>query len=122
MESVDAVIDAIAASLEQSAVENVGLTWEMEDQLHAEPVLMDPKVQQIMEEEAAAAGITTRHILSGAGHDAMIMGAQYPVAMIFVPSKDGRSHTQEEWTDYEQVQKGVELLYRTVKRVSGAEA
>ena len=30
--------------------------------------------------------------------------------MIFVPSKDGRSHCPEEWTDFEHIGCGVELL------------
>jgi len=72
-----------------------------------------------MEEEAADAGISTVKMLSGAGHDAMIMGSLCPVAMVFVPSKDGRSHVPEEWTDYDDLQKGIEVIYRTVKRLAG---
>ncbi|HLG28033.1 MAG TPA: M20/M25/M40 family metallo-hydrolase, partial [Paenisporosarcina sp.] len=35
---------------------------------------------------------------SGAGHDAMMLGAHIPVAMIFARSKDGVSHNPAEWT------------------------
>jgi len=60
-------------------------------------------------------------MISGAGHDAMIMAAITDVGLIFVPSKDGRSHTAEEWTDYKDLQKGIELVYHTVLKVGEAE-
>ncbi|PUU87629.1 MAG: allantoate deiminase, partial [Halanaerobium sp.] len=49
------------------------------------------------------------------------MAAITDVGLIFVPSKDGRSHTPEEWTDYEDLQKGIELVYHTVLKVGEAE-
>ncbi|MFH0070932.1 M20/M25/M40 family metallo-hydrolase, partial [Peribacillus sp. NPDC056705] len=47
---------------------------------------------------------------SGAGHDANQLARIAPIGMIFVPSRGGRSHCPEEWTDYEQVAAGVEAL------------
>lgn len=40
------------------------------------------------------------------------------VGLVFVPSLDGRSHCPEEWTDYEQLQKGVEVYLHTVLEVA----
>lgn len=34
--------------------------------------------------------------------------------MIFVPSRDGRSHCPEEWTDLADIERGIEVLTRTV--------
>ena len=34
--------------------------------------------------------------------------------MIFVRSKDGVSHNPDEWTDWDDCARGVEVLYRTV--------
>ena len=118
MACVDSVIDSIRASLEQSCVENPGLSFRMEEKLEAQPVLMKPEMQDMLEELAAEAGFSSRRILSGAGHDAMIMGSICDVAMIFVPSKGGRSHVPEEWTDYEQLRQGAELLCRSLRRLS----
>lgn len=119
IENVDAVIAVIRESLEKSAAENPGLSFTIEEKLSAMPVPMKAEFQQIMEAEAADAGISTVKMLSGAGHDAMIMGSICDVAMVFVPSKDGRSHVPEEWTDYEDLQKGIEVIYRSVKRLAG---
>lgn len=119
IENVDAVIAVIRESLEKSAAENEGLSFTIEEKLSAMPVPMKEEFQTIMEEEAAAAGISTVKMLSGAGHDAMIMGSICDVAMVFVPSKGGRSHVPEEWTDYDDLQKGIEVIYRSVKRLAG---
>jgi allantoate deiminase len=118
MESVNAVLAEIEASLKKSVEENPGLSFKMEEKLYADPVLMKPEVQAMLEEKAAQAGISTRKILSGAGHDAMIMGSLCDVAMIFVPSKGGRSHVPEEWTDYADLRNGAEVLYRCVKELA----
>ena len=115
IESVNAVIEVIRASLEKSAAENEGLSFEMKEKTSAMPVQMKPEVQALLEKHAAELGISTRKMLSGAGHDAMIMGSLCDVAMVFVPSKDGRSQVPEEWTDYADLQKGVELVYRAIK-------
>lgn len=118
LESVDKVIDAVRASLERSQAENAGLSFRIVEKLTAQPVLMKPEIQELLEKEAAQAGISTRKMLSGAGHDAMVMGSLCDVAMIFVPSKGGRSHVPEEWTDYEDLRKGVELLCRCVRQLA----
>lgn len=115
MDSVDTVIGAIRASLEKSVSENAGLSFEMNEALRAQPVLTKPEVQELLEKHASDAGISTMKLLSGAGHDAMIMGSICDVAMVFVPSKGGRSHVPEEWTDYADLQNGVEVLCRTVR-------
>ena len=71
--------------------------------------------KELLEKHASDAGISTMKLLSGAGHDAMIMGSICDVAMVFVPSKGGRSHVPEEWTDYADLQNGVEVLCRTIR-------
>ena len=118
IESVNTVIDVIRTSLERSVAENPGLSFEMEEKTSALPVQMKAEVQELLEKHAAELNISTRKMLSGAGHDAMIMGGICDVAMVFVPSKDGRSHVPEEWTDYADLQKGVELVYRAIKELA----
>lgn len=63
-------------------------------------------------------GFEKEIMVSGAGHDAMVMSLITDVGLIFVPSKDGRSHCPEEWTDYEDLQKGIEVLYETIIDIS----
>jgi len=55
---------------------------------------------------------------SGAGHDAMVMAEIAPVGMIFVPSKNGKSHCPEEWTDYDKVSKGAEMVLGAILKLA----
>ena len=116
--NVDKVLEVVRASLDQSCAENPGLSYEIVEMIHANELPMNDDVKNLLRESADEAGITYVDMLSGAGHDAMIMGSICDVAMVFVPSKDGRSHVPEEWTDYEDLQKGVEVVYRAVKKLA----
>lgn len=59
---------------------------------------------------AAALDLATRDILSAAGHDARHMVDLAPTAMIFVPSHDGVSHAEHEWTEPADVVAGTRVL------------
>lgn len=118
LDSVDTVVETIRASLEQSVKENPGLSFDFNEALRAQPVLTSSDAQALLEKHAAESGVSTMKILSGAGHDAMIMGSLCDVAMVFVPSKGGRSHVPEEWTDYEDLQNGVEVVCRTIRELA----
>jgi allantoate deiminase len=97
------------------------LSYSVKDMLMVEPVELSQEIFKSFKEEAKNLDLNAREMISGAGHDAMIMAAITDVGLIFVPSKDGRSHTPEEWTDYEDLQKGIELIYHTVLKVGEAE-
>src|SRR5205823_590152 len=61
------------------------------------PALMDVSFQQAIEQASAAfAGGRSRHVPSGAGHDAQILATVMPAGMLFVPSIGGISH---HWTE-----------------------
>ena len=55
---------------------------------------------------------------SGAGHDAQNMSEMVKTGMIFVPSVDGISHAPTEWTNWEDIEKGVQVLTQTLKNLS----
>jgi N-carbamoyl-L-amino-acid hydrolase len=75
----------------------------------------DPMLQDVIEKVAREAGFSTRRMPSGAGHDAQALGQfGIRIGMIFVPSKDGISHSPKEWTDWDDCARGAEVLYRTV--------
>ncbi|KOF56482.1 MULTISPECIES: M20 family metallo-hydrolase [Clostridium] len=54
------------------------------------------------------------YLPSGAGHDANHINNIAPVGMIFVPSKDGKSHCPEEYTSYEEIEVGVTALIQSL--------
>ncbi|MBE1552999.1 Zn-dependent hydrolase [Sporosarcina limicola] len=75
----------------------------------SDPIIVDQEVVNGIEKSCSKIGKTT-HLPSGAGHDANQIARISPIGMIFVPSKDGKSHCPEEFTEYEQVAKGVQAL------------
>lgn len=113
-ESIKRVKSKIVKDLEELTKDNEGLSFETVQMLDIKPVEMSKEILNIFEKNAENNDFSYETMISGAGHDAMIMGSITDVGLIFVPSKDGRSHCPEEWTDYEDLQKGIELIYYTV--------
>ncbi len=82
---------------------------------HEEPVLATDWVMDVFGRAAAVCSLDTLALPSGAGHDAAQMARLSPMGMIFVPSRDGRSHCPEEWTDLEQIGDGVAVLAEAIR-------
>ncbi|ADO77428.1 M20 family metallo-hydrolase [Halanaerobium praevalens] len=112
-EQIDQALAAIKAEY--------SVDYSVQNMLMVEPVELSEEIFNIFKDESKKLGLNSKQMISGAGHDAMIMAAITDVGLIFVPSKDGRSHTPEEWTDYEDLQKGIELIYHTILKVGEIE-
>lgn len=117
--SIKTVLHAFENSLKASARKAAGLFWEITPTLDAAPAIMHPKLLQLLEDSARSLSLSCMHLSSGAGHDAMNFADVCPTAMIFVPSRGGRSHCPEEWTDYAQLACGAEVLVHTLAKLSG---
>jgi len=83
------------------------------------PARTAPAFQQAIREAAHAAGLATIDLPSGAGHDAQNVARFAPMGMIFVPSRGGISHSPKEFTPWEDVANGAEVLYRAVLLLDG---
>jgi len=57
---------------------------------------MDPALVSALERAVVRAGAPLHRMTSGAGHDAMIMAARMPAAMLFLRSPGGISHHPDE--------------------------
>jgi len=55
--------------------------------------------------------------MSGPFHDALALSYACDYAMIFIRSKDGISHNPLEYSSYEDLALGTEVLYGTVLEV-----
>ena len=80
----------------------------------APPVPATPWVVEAITTAARSRGIEPLLLPSGAGHDASHMARLGPMGMIFVPSRDGRSHCPEEWSDLVDIASGITVLAETV--------
>lgn len=84
------------------------------------PVRCAPNVVAAATAATEALGFSSRRMISGAYHDAMIMGRRVPVGMIFVPSRGGVSHHPDEYTAPEELDRGVAVLAGTLERLASA--
>jgi len=78
------------------------------------PALATPGVQEAIGRAAAASGLKTMRLPSGAGHDAQQIVRLCPMGMIFVPSVGGISHSPKELTTWEDCANGANVLLKTV--------
>jgi len=77
----------------------------------------DPGLCAIIAQAADSLGLSWREMASGAGHDAAMLSCIAPMAMIFTPCRDGRSHCAEEWTEPGQLAAGAAVMLETVLRI-----
>lgn len=94
--------------------EHRGLLCEIELTGKSEPYGLSEKVAARLADIAGRHGIVFRRLHSGALHDAAMMTRITDVGMIFVPSRNGRSHCPEESTAYADIEKGANLLLHAV--------
>ncbi len=78
------------------------------------PALSDASVQGVIREAARSAGLSSADLPSGAVHDAGEIARLAPMGMIFIPSRAGISHAPQEFSTWEDVANGAEVLYRTI--------
>jgi len=92
-----------------------GLDVTVERVGRVEPAPTDSDVRGALADAAAALGLTTMELPSGAGHDAQSLSAVTPTGMVFVPSRGGVSHDPAEQTAWEDCLNGANvLLHATV--------
>ncbi|MFW5786657.1 MAG: M20 family metallo-hydrolase [Halanaerobiales bacterium] len=106
-ENIDKVIN-------QFKVENRS-DIEVEDLLYKGGVYLAKKIQKVIEKAIHKNDYDYKYMTSGAGHDANPLSRITPTGMIFVPSKEGISHSPDEWTDWKYVEKGAEVMFETIK-------
>jgi allantoate deiminase len=94
----------------REVAERRGLTWDMKTNVDHPPCISDPELVRMFEETAERLGLPYLTMASGAAHDTQRMVHIAPVVMLFVQSKDGRSHTPAEFTSTEHATEGVRLL------------
>ena len=76
--------------------------------------IVPERVQNTIIDASRAANVGYKPLVSWAAHDTMIMARCCEVGMIFVPCRDGRSHSPEEYTKPEDIAAGVAVLANTL--------
>jgi hydantoinase/carbamoylase family amidase len=76
----------------------------------AVPTVLPGWLRATIARTCAEAGVDHRILPSGASHDSQMINRVVPAGMIFVPSRDGISHSPDEWTSTEQIAIGTRVL------------
>lgn len=97
-----------------------GITVTIREVNNDVPMPCAKNIQAIIESSCQNLQIPYMHTISGAFHDSMLVGEFAPVAMIFVPSHDGISHSPKEWTDFEEIAAGTDVLVETLLALANA--
>jgi N-carbamoyl-L-amino-acid hydrolase len=113
----DAILDKMERELGEAVpkvVEDLGLTAELRKVWDSPAVRFDPVCIEAVRVGAEKAGLSTRDMVSGAGHDAAYIARVAPTTMIFVPCEGGLSHNEAESTSFEECAAGAQVLLNAV--------
>lgn len=95
-----------------------GLTVDVEVLASDDPLTCAPEIVEAMRGATRDLGVAAIDMVSGAYHDALIMGRRFPVGMVFAPSARGISHSPEEHTDLDDLVPAVSVLAATLGRLA----
>jgi len=96
---------------------DTGTKFEFKQVNASKPALTDTRIRKAIDDTAKSLGLSTKLLPSGAGHDAQEIAELCPVGMIFVPSRDGISHSPREFSRAEDITNGVNVLLQTVLKL-----
>ncbi len=82
------------------------------------PALSSPRIMSAIEAACGEMKIVSRQMVSRAYHDSSFMSRIAPVAMIFIPCRDGVSHRPDEYAAIGDIAAGVEVLARSLAELS----
>ncbi|MDQ0320996.1 N-carbamoyl-L-amino-acid hydrolase [Pararhizobium capsulatum DSM 1112] len=114
MERFITEVDRMAVELQRDRGVTVSSPKIVSDNM---PTPADITVMAALEAAAENAGALFRRMASGAGHDAAWMARISRSAMIFVPCREGRSHTPDEWAENDDITLGAAVLVGAVRRL-----
>ncbi len=112
-----ATVDALLAQANAIA-ERRGLTLTSKRQMDQPAVPMDERLTAILAESLEASGFPGKRMPSGAGHDAMVMAARVPTAMLFLRSPGGVSHHPDEAVREEDVKASLHVAHKFLERLA----
>ena len=93
---------------EVAARHDLELDWKVT--ARHDPCPCDPQLVEMLQGAAQSQGIPFLTMPSGAGHDSQQFARIAKIAMIFIRSKGGRSHTEEEFSSIEDIVCGIRVL------------
>jgi allantoate deiminase len=110
----DGAVAAIRAEVERIASER-GLEWVWTPLHETNAVEMTPELRERLADGIRAHRLPVRELVSGAGHDAVVLSRICPAAMLFVRCEGGISHDPRESVAEEDVAVALDVLEHAVR-------
>ena len=111
-------LDSALLGCAQEEARRYGLELKIEPLGRHSPSLMSTEIQQAFAGACDHLGLSHIPLTSGAGHDGQSFDGLCPVGMVFVPSKEGASHSPREFTEWEDCVNGANVLLQTVLKLA----
>ncbi|MFJ4171238.1 M20 family metallo-hydrolase [Paenarthrobacter sp. NPDC089714] len=109
----DALLHQRIAEIEQAA--NVSVEQHHSHSWAVTPY--QPEGVELAAKVAADLGLSNKEVMTLAGHDSTNMKDLVPTVMLFVPSVDGISHNEHEYTTDQDIVAGLTMLTEVVRRL-----
>lgn len=115
----DGVMDALRSDIRE--IEGRRGVRVSEELINADqPAISDAKIIAALEDACRAEGVSYRRMVSRAYHDTSFMAQIAPVAMLFIPCRNGVSHRPDEYTSPEAIARGARVLAMAMAELSAA--
>jgi ureidoglycolate amidohydrolase len=113
----DRVLTQIHTACNQTAAQRqVRITTEI---INSDPpATCDEAILAALEDSCKAAGKSSKRMVSRAYHDSLFIDRVAPVAMLFIPCRNGVSHRPDEYASPEWIGSGVHVLARTLAQLA----
>ncbi len=116
--TVEETVTTIRSASERFSQEQ-GVTLSVRQESYTPLVRFDKALRDRIAEVLAAAGIDAPVLPTGAGHDAGVLAARLPTAMLFVRNPTGVSHSPAEHADLADCEAGVQALAAVISDLAG---
>lgn len=96
------------------------LSYTLDEKSKVPPTLLSNNIVKTIIKASERLGLQYNVMPSGAGHDTMPIAKIAECAMIFVPSKNGKSHVPDELTELEDLERGANVLLQSIAELAVA--
>ncbi len=101
-------------SIARECAASYQLTVDVQTKIHVPAATMAAGVMYEIEQSCETLGLEPLHLFSYSGHGAQILSHHIPSGMIFIPSIGGVGHQPNEFTPWEDVERGANVLLQTI--------
>ncbi|HEY9137693.1 MAG TPA: M20 family metallo-hydrolase [Terriglobus sp.] len=115
----DAAMESIRAA-NATIAQRRGVTIREQEINSDAPATSEERILHAIEEACAAHALSYRRMVSRAYHDSLFMARIAPIAMIFVPCRNGVSHKPDEFATVESMGNGVRVLAETLRSLAAS--